>query len=47
VTDEPAWRQRLKVIGPPYCHDFDTDLHARLFSEMVLNVVTQETGWAF
>jgi proline iminopeptidase len=47
VTDEPAWRQRLTVIGPLYWHDFDADLHARLFGEMVLNVETQEAGWAF
>ena len=47
VTDESARHQRLKVIRPLHWPDFDADLYARLFGEMVLNVETQTTGWAF
>jgi hypothetical protein len=38
APDEATWCRQLRKIGPLYWYDFDADLHARVFAEMVLSI---------
>jgi proline iminopeptidase len=44
APDEAAWRRQLRVVEPLYWHDFDADLHSRVFTEMVLSIDAHEAG---